>query len=304
MSRYRECPACRALLTEDQLASNHGQCPYCDAPVGAHDELAGTDAAPESRWRRPLAPLHAPETLSGKLSTAFFLLFDQIALIAGLILLIKLPVNIGIELIADRNPNPIDPAKVQRLKTLADLFLGPIYTAGIITVLAHRMAGLQITFSEAAQTGLRNWGRLLAARVVSGLFVIGGLLLLIVPGLILAIRYSLLDEAVVLDGAGVRRSRARSSALVAGKELKVFLAGLVAILLVAVFFTLAVELADQAGLLEDPVIRGVVESLADVCFSFYWIVMFLFYWEAREEEEYEHATLLQAAAKDAPIDEL
>jgi hypothetical protein len=295
------------LLTEDQLASTQGQCPYCDAPVGARDEFADPDAVPEKiRWRRPLTPLHAPETLGGKLATALFLLFDQLALIAGLILLIKLPANVGIELIADRNPNRLDAIEVQRLRTLADLFLGPIYTAGIITVLAHRMAGLPTTFGEAARAGLHNWGRLLAARVVSAFFILGGLVLFIIPGIILAIRYSLLDEAVVLDGAGVSRSRARSAALVSGKELKVLLAGVVAFFLSATVVVLVVDRADQARLLADPVIRGTVESLADVFVSFYWIVMFLFYWEAREEERLEHEALLQAASldKEAPIDEL
>ena len=30
MRSYRECPSCRALLTEEQLATSGGTCPYCD----------------------------------------------------------------------------------------------------------------------------------------------------------------------------------------------------------------------------------------------------------------------------------
>ena len=67
MPRYRECPSCRALLTEDQLTATEGLCPYCDARVGDHGEFASPDAAPDFRRRRPLAPLSVPEPLGGKL---------------------------------------------------------------------------------------------------------------------------------------------------------------------------------------------------------------------------------------------
>lgn len=302
MPLYRECPVCRALLTEAQLTTTQGLCPYCDARVAGQGEYASPDASPDSRGGRPLAPLSAPATLGGKLATALFLLFDRFALIAGLILLIQLPANIGIELIADRNPNRLDSNEMRSLVALIDLVFSPISMAGVVTVLANRMAGLPTTFQEAVQAGVRNWGRLIVARLVSAVYILGGLLLLIVPGIILAIRYSLLDEAVVLDGAGVSESRARSSELTAGKEWKIFSTGFVAFVMSVGFYIVLADLARAAGLLDDPIARGVVGGFADVFVSFYWIVMFLFYWEAREEREYDMQ--LQAASKRAPADEL
>ncbi|APW64023.1 hypothetical protein [Paludisphaera borealis] len=302
MPLYRECPSCRALLTEDQLTTSEGLCPYCDARVGAHGEFASPDAAPDTRRRRPLVPLSAPATLSGKLATALFLLFEQFALIAGLMLLIKLPSNIGIELIADQNPNRVDPVEILRLKILVDLFFGPIYMAGIVTLLANRMSGLPTTFREAAQAGLHNWASLFAARIVSGFFILCGVILFIIPGIILAIRYSLIDEAVVLEGATVADSRARSSALTAGKELKIFLAGLVSFFLIAAFFELTRDLAGQAGLFDDPLTRAAFDSLVDVFAIFYSIVLFLYYWEARTERE--SAGLLLTASKEVQNYEL
>ena len=297
MPLYRECPSCRALLTEDQLTAAEGLCPYCDARVGAVGEYASPDAAPDFRRRRPLAPLSVPEPLGGKLGTALFLLFEQFAVIAGLMLLIKLPSNIAIDRMVARNPNPVDPFDVLRLRFLVDLFFGPIYMAGIVTLLANRMEGLQTTFIEAARAGLHNWARLFAAQIVSRVFILCGLLLFIVPGIVLAIRYCLIEEVVVLDGAGVADSRARSSALTAGKELKILAAGAVSIFLVVSFSLLGVDLAEQAGLLDHPLSRAAVLSLVDVFTIFNSIVLFLYYWEARAEREYD-ADLLHPAPKE------
>lgn len=295
MPRYRECPSCRALLTEDQLTAREGLCPYCDARVGDQGEFASPDAAPDFRRRRPLAPLSVPEPLGGKLGMALFLLFEQFAIIAGLMLLIKLPSNMAIEAIVARNPNPVDPLDVLRLRFLVDLFFGPIYMAGIVTLLANRMVGLPTTFRDAARAGLRNWAPLFVAQIVSRFFILCGLVLFIVPGVVLAIRYCLIDEVMVLDGVSVADSRARSSALTAGKEFKILAAGVVSIFLVVAFSLLAVDLAEQAGLLDRPLPRAAVLSLADVFTIFNSIVLFLYYWEARAEREY--AELLQPADK-------
>ncbi len=303
MPLYRECPSCRALLTEEQLNSTRGLCPYCDSRVGESDEFASPDAAPDFRRRRSLAPISVPEPIGGKLGTALFLLFEQFAIIAGLMLIIKLPSNIAIEVIADRNPNPVDPFEVLRLRFLVDLFFGPIYMAGVVTLLANRMAGLPTTFSEAARAGLHNWARLFAAQIVARIFIVCGLILFIVPGVVLAVRYCLIDEAVVLEGAGAADSRARSSALTAGKELKILAAGAASIFLAVSFGVLVVDLAEQAGLLEHPAARAAVFSLADVFTIFNSIVLFLYYWEARAERESE-AEVAQPAAKEAQNYEL
>ena len=91
-----------------------------------------------------------------------------------------------------RNPNPVDAAEILRLRLLIDLFFGPIYMAGIITVLANRMAGLPTTFGEAARAGVDNWARVFAARVVSTFFIILGLFLFIIPAFVL--RHPLLPD--------------------------------------------------------------------------------------------------------------
>jgi hypothetical protein len=319
MQRYRECPSCRALLSQDQLTTTEGICSYCDARVGEPGEYANPAAAPDDlRRRRPLAPLAVPDTLGGKLATALFLLLEQFPVIAGLVLLIKLPSNFGILWVVQENPNPVGPREILMLRSLVELFFGPIYLAGVVTLLANRMSGRPTTVVEAARSGLHNWPRLFAARVACGFFillftlpgivlafgagfVVLGVLLCIVPGIILAVRYSFIDEAVVLEGVSVADSRARSTALTAGRGLRIFSAGLISVVSIAILVGSVEEMTAQAGLLDDPLSNAAFVSFADVFGVFVTIVLFLHYWEAIAEQQYAAQA---AESKDFEVDEL
>ena len=65
-----------------------------------------------------------------------------------------------------------------------------------------------------------------------------------IPGLILAARYMLIDEVVVLEGAGARDARQRSAQLTRGKTLRMIRAWFVSVALILTFsFSLANLLA-------------------------------------------------------------
>ena len=72
---------------------------------------------------------------------------------------------------------------------------------------------------------LRSWDRLaslLAVSILTGSCVGLGLLLLIVPGVLLAIRWSVATPVVMLEGLGARAAMRRSQALVEGQRKAVF----------------------------------------------------------------------------------
>ncbi len=71
---------------------------------------------------------------------------------------------------------------------------------------------------------------LLGAGVVSGILIVVGLICLIVPGIILAIMFSLVVPAIVVERAGALESLSRSRRLVGGRWLKTF--GLLLIILI------------------------------------------------------------------------
>jgi hypothetical protein len=60
----------------------------------------------------------------------------------------------------------------------------------------------------------------LAASIVTGVLIVLGILALIVPGIILAIMFSLVYPAIIVEDAGVLESLSRSRALVSNRWLK------------------------------------------------------------------------------------
>ncbi len=292
MSSYRECPSCRALLTSGQVSAGAGVCPYCgaklapdrDSPYGPDLDVENPYAPPQSSPDDGPRRLLIPASFGGKMVMAFRLLLGQLPLFAALVLTIWVPGHLLIDLAVAGNPNQADTLMVLQLGQLIELVFGPIYAAGIITALAAWMSGGKTSYLEAIRAGLHHWGRLFGARLVAGLLVGLGIVALIVPGLVLAVRYSLIDEVVVLEGAGARVARQRSSQLTWGKGLLIFRAGAVSIALIMTFSFSLSKLLDLAGLQNHFLAADACDCLISVFAVFFNCLLFLYYWEARQQE--------------------
>ncbi|MGZ3395185.1 MAG: hypothetical protein ACXWPK_14110 [Isosphaeraceae bacterium] len=292
MSSYKECPSCRALLTGGQLSAGSGVCPYCggkltldrDLPHGSDLDLENPYAPPRSSLDDGRSRLPIPASFGGKMVMAFRLLFGQLPLFAALVLTIWVPGHLLIGMAVAGNPNQADTLVVLQLGQLIELVFGPIYAAGIITALAARMSGEKTSYLEAMRAGLHHWGRLFGARLVAGLFVFLGLIALIIPGLILATRFMLIDEVVVLEGAGAWKSRQRSTQLTWGKALQIFRAWVVSIALMVTFSLSLAKLVDLAGLQNHSLVADACDCLSSVFAVFFNCLLFLYYWEARQQE--------------------
>ncbi|WP_165073940.1 hypothetical protein [Paludisphaera rhizosphaerae] len=296
MRSYWECPKCRALLTRDRLEATAGACPYCDARVGEPAEFVDRDAHPADVEGRGFEPLTVPPTTPAKIATALRLLFEQLPVIAALVLMIRLPGNIAAELIVEREGLGGDPLASIPMKLVVDLFFGPITAAGLIVLLAERMSGRRSTFQDVARAGVEAWWRVFAARVVATFFVLSagvvfflvGLppvirLLGAIPALILYVYYCLVDEVIVLEHSPILDSRRRSARLVAGRAWRIVAGAGGVILIIGLVSVVVGGLLDDTGLLADPIIRAVADSLLGVLGSLGSIVLFLFYWEAQAE---------------------
>ncbi|OJW05539.1 MAG: hypothetical protein BGO49_02135 [Planctomycetales bacterium 71-10] len=294
MPRYWECPSCRALLTRERLEAAAGVCPYCDARVGPPADFADPDAPPaEPEGARRLASIAVPATIGGKLATAAKLLVEQLPLIAGVVLLFKLPTNTGLEIILERRGAGAHPLAPIMLKFVVELFFDPVATAAVLVALAGRMSGRATPFPVALRAGLDSWWWLFAARLVKQLTIMAvGLGLLFpelgparvvfaIPMLVLVVRYALVDEAVVLDHTPVLESRRRSSELVTGRAWQVVGAGFGSLVALLFLAQLTGQWAERLGLVEDPLARGLLVTLFDVLAVYNTIVLFLIYWEAR-----------------------
>ncbi len=294
MSSYRECPSCRALLTSGQVSAGAGVCPYCgaklapdrDSPSSPDLDFENPYAPPQSAPDDGLRRLLIPASFGGKMVMAFRLLFGQLPLFAALVLTIWIPGHLLIDMAVAGNgiPNQADPMKMLQLGQLVEFVFGPIYAAGIITALAARMSGAKTSYLEAMRAGLHHWGRLFGARFVAGLFVLLGLLVFFLPGLILAVRFMLIDEVVVLEGAGAWQSRRRSTQLTLGKALQIFRAWVVSIALIMTFSFSLSKLLDLAGLQNHFLAADACHCLISVFAVFFNCLLFLYYWEARQQE--------------------
>jgi hypothetical protein len=107
---------------------------------------------------------------------------------------------------------------------------GDVLYAGVVTaaVVAVR-EGREHSLREIAST--LPYGRLIVADIALALVVAAGLILLIVPGLILLARFTLVAPAVEDEGRGVRDAFRRSNALVRGNTGRVLALVLPAIIL-------------------------------------------------------------------------
>jgi hypothetical protein len=286
MGRLQECRWCRALLTPEQRGSPGLICPYCGKPFDEPLDADNPYAPPESDERPVAWPIEVPRDFAGKLRLAGGLFVGQLPLLAALVLTVSLPANLVIEYIDASNPNPnLDNAMaIYQLRNLVELVFGPIPVAAIITALAARMSGEWIGYAEAIGAGLHHWGRLFWARLVTSLIIGLGLIALVVPGIILAMRFCLIDEVVVVEGEGSRASRQRSTALTRGRYVPIFLVG---VLFVATVLTCTVlsDLAIRAsGLDGQPWLTAVALCVVDVLEVYFTCLFFLIYWEARQDE--------------------
>ena len=120
MRSFRECPACRALLTDEQLARAPAALPLLRSEALVPRAIPAT--SPDARLRQSLCsspgrsrPVSSrrwpfPAGLGGKIVMAGTLLIEQLPLFAALVLTIWLPGNLLLEMAIAAGPNQPDPA--------------------------------------------------------------------------------------------------------------------------------------------------------------------------------------------------
>lgn len=218
-----------------------------------------------------------------KFGEALSLLWDHIWLFTAIVLTVALPGNVIIKLIT------LSAGEANFMATLyvsiwIEVIFAPLYIGALIYALARIKSGKTVTYGEAMNVGLRKWFALFAARFIASIFIGLGLLLLVVPGVMLALRYALLDPAVVLEDKGISESRARSAVLTAGRRWEIFGATVLfflGLVLVSFLFYLPFGVIEaleiSANLAPVEIIIDCVISVAAVIIQ---IVLFLYYWEA------------------------
>ena len=214
-----------------------------------------------------------------RFSQALSLLWNNLGLFTAIILTVWLPGNILTNFVAY---NYAEVSYIALIMLIEGIF-GPLYIGALVYALYRIKMGHRVTYKEAIAVGFRKWGSLFAARFVAGILVGLGFFALIVPGIILAVRYSLLDAAVIIEGKGTSGSLARSIELTAGRRWQIFGAAIVFVIpFLLVSFLIYLPLGFCESLDVMPV--GVaLDCVLDIVYAVIQIVIFLFYWEAIQD---------------------
>ena len=119
-------------------------------------------------------------------------------------------------------------------RSIIDLIVGQIVSVTLVYGSMQALRGRQVTIGECLSEGLKRLGAALGVAILSGIGIFLGLLLLILPGLILATMWAVAVPAAVIEGKSSTAALSRSQELTSGRRWRVFGAYLVALLLVLV----------------------------------------------------------------------
>jgi hypothetical protein len=126
-----------------------------------------------------------------------------------------------------KNQSPIGISPASLLLTLATLVFGiPLANAAVITMLSNKYLGTPVSVGFAIRRSLHFFFPLIITFMVMYVFTVLGFLLLIIPGLILAFRYMLVSQVVVIEDTAYLKALGRSWRLMRGNVGKGFVLGL------------------------------------------------------------------------------
>lgn len=219
-----------------------------------------------------------------KFSESIRILGRHYRIFTAIILTVWLPGNILANYIASYAKGA-DDFRVLKMTMLIDTIFGPIYIGALIFALFQIKSGRSVTYSQAMAVGLKKWGALLVARLMAGLYIALGLIAIVIPGLVLAVRYSLLDAAVVLEDKWPSESRARSANLTDGRRWQIFWS---VVLFFIAFTVLSLAIYAPLGFIESlnsMTVEIVLDCMLDIAYAALEIVIFLFYWESIQKEK-------------------
>jgi hypothetical protein len=178
-------------------------------------------------------------------------------------------------------------AQEYRVSNAIELAFGPIYVGALLHAASQWKKGLGTSYSESMTHAARRSFKLLGTRIGTGLIVGLGLIALVIPGIFLALRFALIDAVVVLEGAEGANARQLSTEMTQGKRWSIlgtmvltFIGLFMISALVAFILYLPLSLVGQE---ENFAIALIYECINSVLFSLLNIVLFSFYWDAKNQ---------------------
>ncbi len=178
--------------------------------------------------------------------------------------------------------------KEYRFTQLIDTIFGPFYLGALIYALAQIKQDVMPSYGECMAHAAHRSFKLMITRLTTKFIILGGLLLLVVPGVILALQYLLTDVVVVLDGMEGSQARKYSTQLTHGKRVEllgtlIIYQGLIilGVALASLLFSIVVPEQANGIFALDVIYECVFQVLTTVILP---TILFLFYWESKHKE--------------------
>lgn len=155
-------------------------------------------------------------------SNAWSIYRARFGLIAAIVATIWIPCNLADSYLTYFVIDADDFLTQLKLTTFLENFIGIIATAGVTFIALNTDSERKTTYGEALGTGFRSWGRMWITRFLFSLAVGLGLVLLIIPGVYLAVRFAFAEAAVIAEGTSGPAALRRSYELTRGRFWPVF----------------------------------------------------------------------------------
>jgi hypothetical protein len=253
-------------------------------------------------------------SLGDILSDSFSLLFKNLPKYMVIYFIINIPILIitFIQPIFTRGGYPNAYLIFQILHFgLYYLFLYPLSTAAILKVVSGSYLEEPVSIGSALKFAFSKFGKLLGVITLAGLVILGGYILLIVPGIIFSIWYIFTSQIVVVENIGGKKALGRSKTLTYGFRSRIFslwvfiaiasyIVGVVAALL-PVFLPTYTEGINYLNLTITTLVNFCITTV--LIGSFQSIAMTLYYFEIKARKEGFDLIYLSSTAKPAATNE-
>ena len=179
---------------------------------------------------------------------------------------------------------PDDFQHAWQLERFLNAFVGIIALSGIYYYLNEASCQGTASVGQAFGAGFSYWGQMFATRLLVGIGLFFGFLLLILPGVYLMVRWTFCELLVITEGAAAMDAVRRSMELTKGKFWRI-LGYLVVGSLPVVFVILAIGIVDtEVDALDNWPATAVGDSLMDLASIFLYTLIRAIYMRLIAEE--------------------
>jgi hypothetical protein len=146
--------------------------------------------------------------------------------ILPIFLIVYIPINIVLSFVPVDSMIEDDGVRgfrmYMKLIQLTEFLFGVVATMSLARLIEASLLGQPITWMQALRHSLSRWGASIGTGLLAGLIILGLTLLLIVPGIIWALYYSLFVYVVALRGLSGKKALDYSKTMVKGQWWRVF----------------------------------------------------------------------------------